>query len=419
MGSRVLRVVASVRGWRLRGLILHCLRAPTQPLRASTTSSPGRLSDRAPAGRARPGNPGTRGGLPAITPCPKEPLSRAFPHLLRKEPPGPRAPGVRDHARALHEAAPLAAGGGPGRVGCGRPAHGPAPRRPGARLCPAGWHRARRHRPATSQRPTRTSPSTTTSTSSRHRQGRARGAACLFKTRPWTLRVEGEVAKPTTFDLDTLLAGAHGRAHLPPALRGGLEHGGAVDRLLAVRAAAPGRPTAKGQSSSSSPPWPTAQMPGIQSGVLDWSYEEGLRIDEAMHPLALLTFGLYGEVLPAERRASAPDGALEVRLQVGQVHRASRLLRAHAAHQLGCRPFPGVRFCQREPEVDHPAGTRRRAAHRRGRAVLRAASHLMFQRLRLSRWGSSTSAWTFARPSEPWRDLSWPFGSKPVHWQPA
>ncbi|MGH8820533.1 MAG: protein-methionine-sulfoxide reductase catalytic subunit MsrP, partial [Rhodoferax sp.] len=39
-------------------------------------------------------------------------------------------------------------------------------------------------------------------------------------------------------------------------------------------------------------------MPGVHSSVLDWPYVEGLRMDEAMHPLAMLTFGLYGEVLP-------------------------------------------------------------------------------------------------------------------------
>ena len=41
-----------------------------------------------------------------------------------------------------------------------------------------------------------------------------------------------------------------------------------------------------------------AQMPGLRSSVLDWPYVEGLRLDEALHPLALLAFGLYGEVLP-------------------------------------------------------------------------------------------------------------------------
>lgn len=45
------------------------------------------------------------------------------------------------------------------------------------------------------------------------------------------------------------------------------------------------------------------QMPGQRSGVLDWPYVEGLRLDEAMHPLALLAVGLYGEVLPNQNGA--------------------------------------------------------------------------------------------------------------------
>jgi sulfoxide reductase catalytic subunit YedY len=46
-----------------------------------------------------------------------------------------------------------------------------------------------------------------------------------------------------------------------------------------------------------------SQMPGVRSGTLDWPYTEGLRMDEALHPLALLTFGLYGEVLPNQNGA--------------------------------------------------------------------------------------------------------------------
>ena len=44
-------------------------------------------------------------------------------------------------------------------------------------------------------------------------------------------------------------------------------------------------------------------MPGVNSRVLDWPYVEGLRLDEAMHPLTLLTFGMYGEVLPNQSGA--------------------------------------------------------------------------------------------------------------------
>jgi len=46
-----------------------------------------------------------------------------------------------------------------------------------------------------------------------------------------------------------------------------------------------------------------AQMPGVRSRVLDWPYTEGLRLDEAMHPLTLLAFGMYGEVLPQQNGA--------------------------------------------------------------------------------------------------------------------
>jgi sulfoxide reductase catalytic subunit YedY len=44
-------------------------------------------------------------------------------------------------------------------------------------------------------------------------------------------------------------------------------------------------------------------MPGVASRVLDWPYVEGLRLDEAMHPLTLLSFGMYGEVLPNQSGA--------------------------------------------------------------------------------------------------------------------
>ena len=44
-------------------------------------------------------------------------------------------------------------------------------------------------------------------------------------------------------------------------------------------------------------------MPGVRSSVLDWPYVEGLRMDEAMHPLTLMAFGMYGEVLPNQNGA--------------------------------------------------------------------------------------------------------------------
>jgi sulfoxide reductase catalytic subunit YedY len=45
------------------------------------------------------------------------------------------------------------------------------------------------------------------------------------------------------------------------------------------------------------------QMPGLRSGVIQWPYTEGLRLDEAMHPLTIMAFGLYGEVMPKQNGA--------------------------------------------------------------------------------------------------------------------
>lgn len=45
------------------------------------------------------------------------------------------------------------------------------------------------------------------------------------------------------------------------------------------------------------------RMPGQRQAVLKWPYKEGLRIDEAMHPLSLLAVGLYGEVMPNQNGA--------------------------------------------------------------------------------------------------------------------
>ena len=80
---------------------------------------------------------------------------------------------------------------------------------------------------------------------------------------------------------------------------------------------------------------PKTRCPFVGSRVLDWPYVEGLRMDEAMHPLTLLTFGMYGEVLPNQNGAP-------VRIVVpwkygfksGQVDRQDPLRREAAEHRL-------------------------------------------------------------------------------------
>lgn len=126
----------------------------------------------------------------------------------------------------------------------------------------------------------------------------ARNAGRL-QTRPWTISVEGLVKKPKTYDIDTLLK-----------LRPQEER---VYRFRCVEAWSMVIPWV-GYSFSEfikeCEPLGNAkfvqfitladrkQMPGLSEVSMNWPYSEGLRMDEAMHPLTLFTFGLYGETLP-------------------------------------------------------------------------------------------------------------------------
>jgi sulfoxide reductase catalytic subunit YedY len=131
----------------------------------------------------------------------------------------------------------------------------------------------------------------------------AKNAGSL-KTRPWTITVEGEVNKPKVFDIEELLK-------LAP-----LEE--RIYRLRCVEAWSmvipwvgyslaellkQVEPTSKAKFVEFISLHDPEQMAGQKSPVLNWPYKEGLRIDEAMHPLTLLTVGLYGEVLPNQNGA--------------------------------------------------------------------------------------------------------------------
>ncbi len=123
--------------------------------------------------------------------------------------------------------------------------------------------------------------------------------APAMKTRPWTVSIEGEVMRPRTFDIDDLLK-------LAP-----LEE--RVYRLRCVEAWSmvipwSGYPLAKllaqvqPTNNARYVEFVTALepevMPGVHTRILDWPYVEALRIDEAVHPLTLLVFGVYGKPLP-------------------------------------------------------------------------------------------------------------------------
>ncbi len=129
-------------------------------------------------------------------------------------------------------------------------------------------------------------------------------AAKTLRTQPWTVAVGGHCAKPGKLSLDDLLKG------LPPQER--------IYRMRCVEGwsmvipwlGAPladvlkrFEPTSKAKYVAFTSLADPRQMPGVRAPVLDWPYREGLRIDEAMHPLTLLVTGMYGKPLPQQNGA--------------------------------------------------------------------------------------------------------------------
>jgi methionine sulfoxide reductase catalytic subunit len=121
-----------------------------------------------------------------------------------------------------------------------------------------------------------------------------------FATSPWQVSVEGECNKPRTFDLDELLRLApfeeriyrmlcnEGFLHVVPYL------GYSLSRLLAKV-----EPTGNAKFLEMTSVMRPTQLPGQREVTyIPWPYVEGLRIDEAMHPLTLVALGAYGQILP-------------------------------------------------------------------------------------------------------------------------
>ena len=126
----------------------------------------------------------------------------------------------------------------------------------------------------------------------------------LLRTRPWQVVVDGEVRRPRTFEIDELLKLAPMEERIY-RLRC-VEAWSAVVPWVGYPLAELIRrvePTGNARYVEFVTLADPKQMPGLRSRVIDWPYVEGLRMDEAMHPLTLLTFGLYGEVLPNQNGA--------------------------------------------------------------------------------------------------------------------
>ena len=125
------------------------------------------------------------------------------------------------------------------------------------------------------------------------------GLAKNFKTRPWTVAIDGQVKKKQVLDLDAMLkmAAPEERIYRHRCVEGWsivVPWVGFSLSELIKRA----DPLPKAKFVEFTTLMDLRQMPGQRSSVLEWPYVEGLRMDEAMHPLALLCFGMYGEVLP-------------------------------------------------------------------------------------------------------------------------
>ena len=178
-----------------------------------------------------------------------------------------------------------------------------------------------------------------------------------LKPRPWALAVDGEVKKPHSFDVDELLklAPLEERIYRMRCVEGwsmvipwiGVSLSELIKRV---------EPTGNAKFVEFYTLADSKQMPGLKSSVLQWPYIEGLRLDEANHPLTLLTLGLYGEVLPnangAPVRVVVPwkygfkSGKSIVRMRFVEKQPITSWNKA-APHEYGF-------YSNVNPEVDHP-----------------------------------------------------------------
>jgi sulfoxide reductase catalytic subunit YedY len=187
--------------------------------------------------------------------------------------------------------------------------------------------------------------------------------AGAFQTRPWTVTVDGEVHKPRTFDIDDLLKRypAEERIYRLRCVEAWSMvipwNGFSVSKLLNDV-----QPTSQAKYVAFTTVYRPDEMPGQKTGILPWPYVEGLRLDEAMHPLAIFATGLYGKPLPNQ------DGA-PIRLVVPWKYGFKgikaivkiRLTRTQppTTWSLAAPDEYGF-YANVNPEVDHPRWSQRR-----------------------------------------------------------
>ncbi|HEY3665594.1 MAG TPA: protein-methionine-sulfoxide reductase catalytic subunit MsrP [Polyangiaceae bacterium] len=178
-----------------------------------------------------------------------------------------------------------------------------------------------------------------------------------IKPRPWTVRVVGEVQKERTLDIDTLVGwfGLEERVYRMRCVEAwsmvipwlGFPLADLVKKL---------EPTSRAKYVRFTTLLDPEQLPNLESRVLPWPYVEGLRIDEAINPLALIALGLYGAPLPGQNGAplrlvvpwkygfKGGKSLVEIRFQETEPDTTW----AHAA------PTEYGFYANVNPEVDHP-----------------------------------------------------------------
>jgi methionine sulfoxide reductase catalytic subunit len=200
-----------------------------------------------------------------------------------------------------------------------------------------------------------------------------------FKTTPWTLEVEGEVAKPAKYQLEDFIKpfALEERVYRMRCVEAwsmvipwvGIPLKDVVDRV---------QPTGKAQYIEFITLFDVGRMPMQRSNVLDWPYVEGLRLDEAKHPLALLAVGIYDEVMPGQNGApirlvvpwkygfKGGKSIVKMRFVEKQPKNTWQVM---AAHEYGF-------FANVNPNVDHPRWSQ--ARERRLPDFLPSTKTLMF-----------------------------------------
>lgn len=178
-----------------------------------------------------------------------------------------------------------------------------------------------------------------------------------FQTKPWPVTIEGEVGKPGVYALEDLLQ--------PHPLEERIYRWRCVEAwsmvvpwigLPLADLLKRFEPTAKAQYVEFTTLYDPAQMPEQKSAAFPWPYIEGLRLDEALHPLTFLAVGLYGEVLPNQNGAplrlvvpwkygfKSPKAIVKIRLLASQPATTWNTL---APQEYGF-------YANVNPQVDHP-----------------------------------------------------------------